>query len=150
MGALLGLVAIFLFVVAPIAALVHAVVPAISTTALAGAGLVLGLLLVLSQPPRNKLPSAHTLRPVEIERRLQASAITAHAAPLLAPKRVPIQETLRWRIFQRDGMRCKVCGATSRLTVDHIHPVVLGGTNDESNLQTLCRSCNSRKGARVT
>lgn len=41
------------------------------------------------------------------------------------------------------------CGARSRLTADHIVPVARGGAwNDPANLQTLCLTCNSRKGAR--
>lgn len=31
------------------------------------------------------------------------------------------------------------------LTVDHIVPLSQGGTNDHSNLQVLCRPCNSAK-----
>lgn len=42
---------------------------------------------------------------------------------------------------------CALCGATEFLSIDHIKPVLLGGTNDRENLQCLCRSCNSRKGA---
>jgi 5-methylcytosine-specific restriction endonuclease McrA len=59
---------------------------------------------------------------------------------------------LRWRIFARDSYTCQQCGAAggkAELTIDHITPVSRGGTNAETNLQTLCRSCNSRKGARV-
>lgn len=53
------------------------------------------------------------------------------------------------RIFERDGHRCQECGATEEITVDHIVPISAGGTDDDGNLQTLCRSCNSRKGARL-
>jgi hypothetical protein len=38
------------------------------------------------------------------------------------------------------------CG--DHMTVDHITPRTSGGTNDVSNLQPLCRTCNSKKGAR--
>jgi HNH endonuclease len=61
--------------------------------------------------------------------------------------RQPVDPSLRWAVFQRDGYACVHCGSTSDLTVDHIHPVSLGGIDDPSNLQTLCRSCNSTKGA---
>lgn len=52
------------------------------------------------------------------------------------------------RVYGRDGHRCRICGSTVNLTVDHIIPLARGGTNDLDNLQTLCRSCNSRKGVR--
>lgn len=51
-------------------------------------------------------------------------------------------------IFARDGYRCLLCGASRPLTVDHHVAIVNGGTNDLTNLRTLCRPCNSRKGAR--
>lgn len=50
-------------------------------------------------------------------------------------------------IYSRDGYRCLLCGAGRPLTVDHEVAIVNGGTNDLSNLRTLCRPCNSRKGA---
>lgn len=37
--------------------------------------------------------------------------------------------------------------AASDLTGDHITPKVRGGTDDPSNVQVLCRSCNARKHA---
>ena len=57
-------------------------------------------------------------------------------------------EELRSRIKLRDNFTCQECGSRMRLTVDHIIPLSLGGSNGESNLRCLCRSCNSRKGAR--
>lgn len=48
---------------------------------------------------------------------------------------------------------CSTCGAAGSdanpLQVDHIVAVSRGGPSaDPANLQVLCRSCNSRKGAR--
>jgi hypothetical protein len=52
-------------------------------------------------------------------------------------------------IFDRDGGCCVQCGSSEYLSVDHIIPITAGGQNSLSNFQTLCRSCNSRKGVKV-
>lgn len=57
-------------------------------------------------------------------------------------------KSLRMLIFSRDGFKCKSCDSSSSLTIDHIIPVKAGGDNRPSNLQTLCRRCNSSKGAK--
>lgn len=56
---------------------------------------------------------------------------------------------LRRRIYTRDGWQCLRCGRSDDLTLDHIWPWSKGGQDTEDNLRTLCRSCNSTKGARV-
>jgi 5-methylcytosine-specific restriction endonuclease McrA len=72
------------------------------------------------------------------------------------------------RVFRRDaalvlafqhGYRCHICGElidvslgpTDRmsLTIDHVVPVALGGTDDVDNLRPAHRVCNSIKGART-
>jgi 5-methylcytosine-specific restriction endonuclease McrA len=55
---------------------------------------------------------------------------------------------LRPQVYDRDGHRCQLCGATDDLCIDHVVPVAMGGGDALSNLQVLCRTCNSRKGAR--
>lgn len=46
------------------------------------------------------------------------------------------------------GEKCLDCGSEDELTKDHVLPLKLGGLDEAINLQPLCRSCNSRKGAR--
>ena len=61
-----------------------------------------------------------------------------------------IPKRLRYEILRRDNHACRYCGAAApdaRLTVDHVIPVALGGTDEPSNLVTACEPCNSGKSA---
>jgi hypothetical protein len=75
---------------------------------------------------------------------------------LKARRRVPPK--LRDAIFDRDKGVCQACGRVVRrdkrdrydsdpdlAEIDHIHPVVEGGTNEPQNLQLLCLGCNRTK-----
>lgn len=61
----------------------------------------------------------------------------------------PIRPSLRTQVYERDGYRCVECHDWHNLSIDHIYPERLGGPTALDNLQTLCRSCNSRKGDRT-
>lgn len=66
-----------------------------------------------------------------------------------ATKRVGISKGTRFRIFTRDNFTCRYCGRQSDtvvLVVDHVVPVVEGGTNEDMNLATACEPCNQGKG----
>lgn len=63
--------------------------------------------------------------------------------------RAPIPDRIRAAVYARDWHRCVSCGSPDNLTLDHIVPWSKNGSDNEGNLQTMCRSCNSRKGARV-
>lgn len=66
-----------------------------------------------------------------------------------AIKRKNLSTTACLAVFAKDGYQCVRCGTGEELTVDHIHPVALGGGDEPENLQTLCKRCNSRKGTKV-
>jgi hypothetical protein len=66
-----------------------------------------------------------------------------------ATKRKKRPPSLDLAVFRRDGYACVECNSRDNLTVDHIKPVVQGGGDELENLQTLCKRCNSRKGAKT-
>ena len=58
------------------------------------------------------------------------------------------REKIAPKVFEKHGEFCQHCGSTENITIDHIIPIAKGGTNEFINLQPLCKSCNSSKGAR--
>jgi hypothetical protein len=65
-------------------------------------------------------------------------------------KRKAIPKRLRFATLERDGFRCRYCGADARhakLHIDHVTPVSAGGDNDPENLVTACEDCNLGKAA---
>jgi HNH endonuclease len=69
--------------------------------------------------------------------------------PPVPEHKEPIPAERRWQVWERDDFTCRHCGARRHLSVDHIIPESKGGTLSLDNLQTLCRSCNSRKGTKM-
>ena len=64
-------------------------------------------------------------------------------------KRVAWRKGLKQELMKRQDNTCVYCGyrrIARTLDIDHMIPVVRGGSNDESNLQVICRPCNQRKG----
>lgn len=69
------------------------------------------------------------------------------SVPATTPR---VSKRLRFEILRRDNHTCRYCGGTApdvKLTVDHVVPTALGGSNDPSNLVTACADCNSGKSA---
>lgn len=58
------------------------------------------------------------------------------------PRRKKINKSTRSRIFDRDGKQCVRCHSKNELEIDHILPVMCGGTNADENLRVLCSKCN--------
>lgn len=59
-----------------------------------------------------------------------------------------VSKRTRYEVLKRDNHTCRYCGGTApdvRLTVDHVLPVALGGSDDPSNLVAACQDCNAGK-----
>lgn len=61
---------------------------------------------------------------------------------------MPVTKRTRYEVLRRDNHTCRYCGGTAPdivLTVDHVTPVALGGSDEPTNLVTACRDCNAGK-----
>ena len=59
-----------------------------------------------------------------------------------------VSGSVRYEVFKRAKHRCELCGAHEAqvaLHIDHIIPRSKGGSDDVSNFQALCVSCNTSK-----
>jgi 5-methylcytosine-specific restriction endonuclease McrA len=82
---------------------------------------------------------ATTFRPAS-HPKVKRAKLEAQAPGLSNKRRLAL--LAEWR---RKGAICVYCGLSPADTVDHIVPLVLGGTNYEGNLAPCCRKCNSSK-----
>ena len=64
-------------------------------------------------------------------------------------ERGKVTNKIRFAIYERDGNRCRRCGSTHDLEIDHIYPISKGGKSNFANLQTLCHACNSLKSNKI-
>jgi len=102
-------------------------------------------------------PRAASVAHILIDRARALRSERATGTRVVRQARVPrlrraVGARLRFVILNRDGFRCRYCGATpgeTGLHVDHIVPASAGGTCDESNLVTACVDCNLGKSNRV-
>jgi 5-methylcytosine-specific restriction endonuclease McrA len=60
--------------------------------------------------------------------------------------RVPFSKK---NVMIRDGYTCQYCGASTKLTIDHVIPVSRGGKSDFENCVSACQDCNNKKSNRL-
>lgn len=57
-----------------------------------------------------------------------------------------VSKRTRYEVLRRDNFTCRYCRSTDgALTVDHVTPVALGGSDEPSNLAACCKDCNAGK-----
>jgi len=78
---------------------------------------------------------------------LQKAADGTLAKIILRKSGRQIDQGVSWRVFKRDGYKCRYCGADDvPLTVDHLVTWETGGPSIEDNLVSACRKCNKVRG----
>ena len=65
-----------------------------------------------------------------------------------------VTDAIREQVMARARRRCEYCQMPSLyiyapMEIDHIHPLFLGGNDDESNLCLACPRCNGFKGSQI-
>jgi hypothetical protein len=61
-----------------------------------------------------------------------------------------VSKRLKYEVLRRDNHACRYCGGKApdvELTVDHVIPTALGGSDQPSNLVAACKDCNAGKSA---
>lgn len=59
-----------------------------------------------------------------------------------------VSKRTRYEVLRRDNNTCRYCGGSApdvTLTIDHVTPVSLGGSDDPANLVAACKDCNAGK-----
>ena len=82
---------------------------------------------------------------------LRDKLITAKSTPELPKKKRSrrITQTVKDKVWNRDGGKCVECGSNENLEFDHIIPHSKGGANTYRNIQLLCEPCNRSKSAKI-
>ena len=110
-------------------------------------------LLGLNVPDTDKvlssLHSSKLINAVYYDKLLNVTIAIDRFLPTERLARGKVPKGLRKETLENDGYECVVCGARDRLEADHIIPVARGGSDVISNMQTLCKTCNSSKGSKT-
>ena len=53
-----------------------------------------------------------------------------------------LYEQLRKQVLRRDGWQCQICGSRQNLQIHHKQLRSQQGSDDDSNLITLCAGCH--------
>jgi len=62
-----------------------------------------------------------------------------------------VKPQLQQELKQAGLWYCWICGSRLAIILHHIKPLAAGGTNDDDNIQALCRKCHkeAHKGTKV-
>lgn len=94
---------------------------------------------------RARLQAVRTKIRAEIEDELRAKIGQELGFQDAGDEQRLIPESVKFKVWRRDGGKCVRCGSQRGLEFDHIIPFSKGGSNTARNIQLLCESCNRSK-----
>lgn len=59
-----------------------------------------------------------------------------------------VSKRTRYEVLRRDNHTCRYCGEAApdvKITIDHVTPTALGGSDKPDNLVAACKDCNAGK-----
>jgi 5-methylcytosine-specific restriction endonuclease McrA len=93
----------------------------------------------LVSPGRGEIPAPSPIGERQVSRAKYRAKQAAYGGPHFT--------VAEWReLLEACGGRCLRCGQVADLTVDHVIPLSIGGSNTVENVQPLCSECNGIKG----
>lgn len=89
-------------------------------------------------------------RAVVLALKEKVQVLSGGVVRLLNYVKIPVRSFMtnrptRSQIYKRDKNSCQYCGATTRLTIDHVVPKSKGGEDSWENLVVACSKCNTMK-----
>ena len=91
---------------------------------------------------RSRYDRANRIRHPEIVRIREAQRKRGKAALVFSPETIDYLRIIR-------GDPCSYCGVVGKMQVDHVEPLVRGGSGEWSNLAAACGHCNATKSDRT-
>ena len=68
----------------------------------------------------------------------------------MAKKGTKVNPQVKLNVIRKFNFMCMYCNTTGSqknfLTIDHVFPRALGGSNAQENLACCCKNCNEKKG----
>ena len=114
---------------------------------------LVGLVLARSQWTTCFAASMIDGQPVAVEQWAQGERKWIKRNMDVEREKEKLTPTLRYKVLERDGFKCVVCGRSQgdsvKLHVDHYIPLSKGGRTELKNLRTLCAECNHGKAGRM-
>jgi 5-methylcytosine-specific restriction endonuclease McrA len=113
-----------------------------------GIAVSIAVYIFLNRSSPTELPDIHSTQ-LSVSRTQPAPSSIQDPGARVGDARIYPEYPVDWvelkrQVLARDDYECGNCGGTGEMHVHHIVPLSKGGTNQLSNMKTLCKECHER------